>query len=418
MSTPAPELGLLDALNVALDAPTTPASEALKPAENTAVTAPELVKTTPAKTEAPVDAKPDIKSETATTKTLENKIEIPDDVLEAIAKGPEASKEEQTPELPKDATKSAQTAFAKVTSELRDTKAKLAALEAKINKETTEVEDKGEHTSPELEVLRKELETLKAERDEYESELSVARVQATKQYKVAIDAPIREATASIQEVAKLYEMDADAVVRAAAINDPAQRRAAVKEMLANLDPVDAVDVRRRVEDLNALYSKRDVILSNADKAMQEISRREAAQQAELSRQQEIAFKKAQEETTTAYNEIWNRFTQEVPILKKTGNPEWDSRVDGLREQAMLVEQSDLDTETRAALTFQAVAMPLMVQLFQGYVKKSQGEIANLKKALGEYRSATPGAGSGDAKTGSPDLASDVGFLDALEKGLR
>ena len=132
----------------------------------------------------------------------------------------------------------------------------------------------------------------------------------------------------------------------------------------------------------------------------------------------VAQKKAQEETTTAYNEIWNRFTQEVPILKKTGNAEWDARVDGLREQAMLVEQSDLDTETRAALTYQAVAMPLMVQLFQGYVKKSQGEIAGLKKALGEYRAATPGAGSGDAKTGSPELASDVSFLDALEKGLR
>jgi len=414
MSTPAPELGLLDALNVALDTPSAPPAETPKPAENTAVTAPEPTATTALKSE----VKAETKTEATQTKGLENKLDIPDDVLEAIAKEPEAVKEETAPELPKDATKSAQTAFAKVTTELRDTKAKLAALEAKINKETTKVEDKGEQTSPELEVLRKELETLKAERDEYESELSVARVQATKQYKVAIDAPIREATSSIQEMAKLYELDADAVVRTAAINDPVQRRAAIKEMLTNLDPVDAVDVRRRVDDLNALYNKRDVILSNADKAMQEISKREAAQQAEQARQQELAQKKAQEETTTAYNEIWNRFTQEVPILKKTGNPEWDSRVENLREQAMLVEQSDLDTETRAALTYQAVAMPLMVQLFQGYVKKSQGEIAGLKKALSEYRSATPGAGGGDAKTGSPDLASDVGFLDALEKGLR
>ena len=410
MSTPAPELGLLDALNVALDTPSTPPAETAKPAENTAVTAPEAVKVEPAKTEAKAEATP--------AKVLENKLDIPDDVLEAIGKEPEAAKEEATPELPKDATKSAQTAFAKVTTELRDTKAKLAALESKINKETTKVEDAGEETSPQLDILRKELETLKAERDEYESELSVARVQATKQYKVAIDAPIRETTNTIQEMAKMYEMDADAVVRAAAINDPAQRRAAVKEMLAGLDPIDAVDVRRRVDELNSLYNKRDTILTNAEKAMEEISKRELAQQVEQTRQQELAQKKAQEETTTAYNEMWNRFTQEVPILKKTGNAEWDSRVDGLREQAMLVEQSDLDTETRAALTYQAVAMPLMVQLFQGYVKKSQGEIAGLKKALGEYRTATPGAGGGDAKTSSPELASDVSFLDALEKGLR
>jgi hypothetical protein len=410
MSTPAPELGLLDALNVALDTPAAPQAEAPTTPEPKTVAAPEAVKAEPAKTEAKAEATP--------AKVLENKLDIPDDVLEAIGKEPEAAKEEATPELPKEATKSAQTAFAKVTTELRDTKAKLAALEAKINKETTKVEDSGEETSPQLDILRKELETLKAERDEYESELSVARVQATKQYKVAIDAPIREATNTIQEMAKMYEMDADAVVRAAAINDPAQRRAAVKEMLTGLDPIDAVDVRRRVDELNSLYNKRDLILTNAEKAMDEISKREAAQQVELARQQELAQKKAQEETTTTYSEMWNRFTQEVPILKKTGNAEWDARVDGLREQAMLVEQSDLDTETRAALTYQAVAMPLMVQLFQGYVKKSQGEIAGLKKALGEYRAATPGAGGGDAKTGSPELASDVSFLDALEKGLR
>jgi len=410
MSTPAPELGLLDALNVALDTPAAPQAEAPTTPEPKTVAAPEAVKAEPAKTEAKAEATP--------SKVLENKLDIPDDVLEAIGKEPEAAKEEATPELPKEATKSAQTAFAKVTTELRDTKAKLAALESKINKETTKVEDSGEETSPQLDILRKELETLKAERDEYESELSVARVQATKQYKVAIDAPIREATNTIQEMAKMYEMDADAVVRAAAINDPAQRRAAVKEMLTGLDPIDAVDVRRRVDELNSLYNKRDLILTNAEKAMDEISKREAAQQVELARQQELAQKKAQEETTTTYSEMWNRFTQEVPILKKTGNAEWDARVDGLREQAMLVEQSDLDTETRAALTYQAVAMPLMVQLFQGYVKKSQGEIAGLKKALGEYRAATPGAGGGDAKTGSPEIASDVSFLDALEKGLR
>ena len=406
MSTPAPELGLLDALNVALDTPEAPEVATPTTPEPKTVAAPEAVKAEPAKTE------------TTPATVLENKLEIPDDVLEAIAKDAEPAKEEAIPELPKDATKSAQTAFAKVTTELRDTKARLASLESKINKETTKAEDSGEQPSPELDILRKEFETLKAERDEYESELSVARVQATKQYKVAIDAPIKDAQNTIHEIAKLYEIDADAVVRAAAINDTAQRRTAVKEMLSGLDPIDAVDVRRRVDELNSLYNKRDAILTNADKAMQEIGKREAAQQLEQTRQQEIAQKKNQEETTTAYSEMWNRFTQEVPILKKTGNPEWDSRVDGLREQAMLVEQSDLDTETRAALTYQAVAMPLMVQLFQGYVKKSQGEISGLKKALGEYRTATPGAGGGESKTGSPEVSSDVGFLDALETGLR
>ena len=164
--------------------------------------------------------------------------------------------------------------------------------------------------------------------------------------------------------------------------DAAKRRAAVKDLVANLDPVDAVDLRRRVEDLNQLYGKRDVILQSAEKAMEEIAKREAAQVAEVEKQQQVQVAKEAEATKAAYDEIWNRSTSEVPVLRKTGNPDWDARVDNLRTQAMNVESTDLDAETRAALTYQAVAMPLLVDLFQGYIRKSQTEIAGLKKSLG------------------------------------
>ena len=409
-------LGLLEALDAQLGdsnpAPTTPAPEPKT----------ETPKTEAPKVEAPKNEAP--KAEVAPVKTkettLENKIDIPDDVFDQLTKAgePEEKTEgESDPELPKDAPKAAQTAFAKVTTELRETRARLKELESKIGKEEQKIEDKGEQTSPELERLRTELEEIRSQRDEYETELSVARVQATKQYKVAVQKPIEQATAGIEEIAKAYEIDSDALVRAANIGDSAKRRAAVKELVAQLDPVDAVDLRRRVEDLNQLYGKRDVILQNAEKALEEIGKREVAQAAELARQQQEAQLKEAEVTKAAYDEIWNRFTNEVPVLRKTGNPNWDARIDELRTQALQVENTDLDAETRAALTFQAVSMPLLVELFQGYVRKSQGEIAGLKKSLTELRGATPGAGGGEAKTGAPGLSTDVGFLEALEKGI-
>lgn len=404
--------GLLEALDAQLNAPE-PTSEAPKtvtPDAQTPASGP-VAENKP-------EAKPEAKAE---TKPLENKINIPDDVIDHLTKAGESEKKTDAPEaeaeLPKDAPKAAQTAFAKVTTELRETRARLKELESKIGKEEQKVEDKGEQTSPELENLKAELEEIRAQRDEYETELSVARVQATKQYKVAIQKPIEQAVSGIEEIAKSYEIDADALVRAANIGDSAKRRAAVKELVAQLDPVDAVDLRRKVEDLNQLYGKRDVILQNAEKAMEEISKREAAQAAEAEKRQQAAQAKEAELTKAAYDEIWNRFTNEVPVLRKTGNPDWDARIDGLRTQALNVENTDLDAETRAALTYQAVAMPLLVELFQGYIRKSQTEIAGLKKSLGEIRGSTPGAGGGEAKTGTPDLSSDVGFLEALEKGM-
>lgn len=409
------KMGLLEALDAQLDQPQTPSQTAAP--EPKAESVPETPKAETPKTEAksePVKQAP--------AKTLENKIEIPDDVIDQLTKAGEPEKKteasaEADPELPKDAPKAAQTAFAKVTTELRETRARLKELESKIGKEEQKVEDKGEESSPELERLKSEIEEIRTQRDEYETELSVARVQATKQYKVAIQKPIEQAAAGIEEIAKAYEIDGDSLVRAANIGDAAKRRAAVKDLVANLDPVDAVDLRRRVEDLNQLYGKRDVILQNAEKAMEEIAKREAAQVAEVEKQQQVQRAKEAELTKTAYDEIWNRFTSEVPVLRKTGNPDWDARIDNLRTQALNVENTDLDAETRAALTYQAVAMPLLVDLFQGYIRKSQTEIAGLKKSLGEIRGATPGAGGGETKAGAPDFSPDVGFLEALEKGI-
>jgi predicted nucleic acid-binding Zn-ribbon protein len=396
--------GLLEALDEQLDAP--------EPAVETPKSAAPETKTAPV-AETASQAAPE-------PKTLENKIDIPDDVIDQLTRAGETEKKaepETEPELPKDAPKAAQTAFAKVTTELRETRARLKELENKIGKEEQKIEDDGEETSPELEQLKAELETIRSQRDEYETELSVSRVQATRQYKVAVQKPIEQAVTGIEEIAKAFEIDSDALVRAANIGDSAKRRAAVKDLVAQLDPVDAVDLRRRVEDLNQLYGKRDIILQNAEKAMEEIGKREAALESERLRQAEEAQGKEAAVTKAAYDEIWNRFTNEVPVLRKTGNPNWDSRIDDIRTQALNVENTDLDAETRAALTFQAVSMPLLIELFQGYIRKSQAEISGLKKSLGEMRGATPGAGGGEAKTGSPDLSTDMGFLEALEKGI-
>ena len=103
--------------------------------------------------------------------------------------------------------------------------------------------------------------------------------------------------------------------------------------------------------------------------------------------------------------------------KIEGNEPWNKTIDELRSNAEKLDSEPLDHKQRAALTYQAVTLPLVVQVFKDYVSKTNQELASLKNNLSEYRKATPGAGSGTAPAKSEKLDKGLSFLDALEKGL-
>jgi len=108
----------------------------------------------------------------------------------------------------------------------------------------------------------------------------------------------------------------------------------------------------------------------------------------------------------------------MPLLKKIeGNEPWNKTIDELRANAEKLDSEPLDHRQRAALTYQAVTLPLVVQVFKDYVSKTNQELASLKDNLSEYRKATPGVGSGAAPAKSEKLDKGLSFLEALEKGL-
>jgi hypothetical protein len=120
----------------------------------------------------------------------------------------------------------------------------------------------------------------------------------------------------------------------------------------------------------------------------------------------------------AFGEVWGTFQEELPILKKIdGNDQWNKTIDELRTHAEKLDAEPLDHRQRAALTYQAVSLPLVVQVFKDYVTKTNQEMKSLRDNLSEYRKATPGVGSGQAPAKSEKLDKGLSFLDALEKGL-
>ena len=216
---------------------------------------------------------------------------------------------------------------------------------------------------------------------------------------------------TISDIAKVYDLKANPILEAAQETDGAKRRVLLKELTSDMDAVDALAVRTKVDELAVLNAKRDEMVKESKSALEAIARREEeAEKTSRSRYDAEAKK--------AFGEVWDSFQEELPLLKKVeGNEQWNKTIDELRGQAEQLDSEPLDHKQRAALTYQAVTLPLVVKVFKDYVSKTNQELSSLKSNLSEYRKATPGVGSGLAPDKSEKIDSSLGFLDALEKGL-
>ena len=127
----------------------------------------------------------------------------------------QAPKTEESPEkAPENLNPAAQTAFAKLTKELREAKSRLKEMESKISDRTDAVEQKGGdvETDHQLKELQTRLEQFQNEREELENELRLSRVEATREYKTNIGDPMRQARQAISDIAKAYEMRDTAIM--------------------------------------------------------------------------------------------------------------------------------------------------------------------------------------------------------------
>jgi hypothetical protein len=389
-TTASENISFADAMDAGLEAMSqNPVSEA---PVATAVTAPaETTKAVePSKTDASATTNPlDILTKRLTGKEEVTKTEPISEDLDV--KAPENLKPE------------AQTAWARLTKDLREARTKLKELESKASEAPT--------NSVEQIDLQNQLNTLKQERDEYENELKFSRLESTKEYKQAVTEPLNSIQQEVSEISKLYEgVDARNIYAAMVEPDPAKRRALLKEATSAFDPVDSLAIRNRAEELQKIFNRRDVLTKDVNTVLQMI-------QAEEQKEQEAYTQRMESEIKTAYESEWNNIQKENPLLRPIeGNEAWNSALQSIQQQAMSIENTELDPKAKARLTFNAAAMPMVMNVFQDYVSKAQERISELEKLTKELRSSVPS--SGGAKGGGVEIPADLGFLDALERGLK
>lgn len=297
----------------------------------------------------------------------------------------------------------AQTAWARLTKDLRDARAKIKEFETKS---ANAPQDSIEQVD-----LKAQLESLKQERDEYENELRFARLESTKEYKQAVTEPLANIQKEVSDIANLYEgVDPRNIYAAMVEPDPAKRRALLKEVTSSLDPVDSLSIRNKAEELQKVFERQELLTKDVQTVLQMLDN-------DQKEYMENMQKQSQAELDMAYKSEWENFQKENAILRPIeGNEAWNNTISNIEKQARDIENTELDPRSKARLTFNAAAMPVILSVFQDYAAKAQSKILELEKLTKELRSVTPSAGA--EKGGAPEVPSDLGFLEALERGLK
>ena len=422
MATNSDMTSLGDALNAALGGGEAPLASATPlsqnpvieatpaPETNTAVTAP--AETTPA-----TPTTPEVKAEESVLgKTPE--IKTPSKLIDSMLT-PESEKVKEVPKvtgelsedekLPGKATNSANSAFAAKSRALRTAEQELATLKQELEKAR---KSGSTEASSEVQSIKSELEENRKLVSEYEDQLSVVRLEATREFKRSISEPLAKAEKTLSDSLIGYEgLNVKDVLKILDIQDPAQRKAEFKDVMSGVDAMDAWSVKTKLDEIEQLRAKKDEMVKESRSVLEKMEREGTAVEQET----RLKFDR---EADVAFENTWGQFEDSFPILKRGQTPEWDTTIKALREQAVYLDKQPLDHQQRATLTYQAVLFPLAVQVVRDLSDKSNATILDLRNQLKKYQAATPGAGASETNSATEgSLPSSVGFLEALEKSM-
>jgi hypothetical protein len=260
----------------------------------------------------------------------------------------------------------------------------------------------------ELEAKVAELEKGRSTNDpEYERELQVARVEATKEFKDAVVTPMQQIREVAGSLATKYEIAERDFFEAFSEADPSARADKLSDLAAGMNDRDKFSLYELEGRFNKVQSTREKVVNNAKLALEKIEehRKEQAK----SQQQEYSKR-----YNSAMDKVWDEAQSAVPLLKKVdGDDEWNKQLDDAQQFARGLNFDAIDEDVRARVAVRSAIAPVIygqfVQLFEKYQE--------LEKAMEKYQNATPRAGGGATPSGAAPKEEFDDFLEAMKAKL-
>jgi len=270
----------------------------------------------------------------------------------------------------------------------------------------------------EARIARQKAERLLAERDkelqektkfveEAEKELAISRVEGTREFKETVDQPLKAIEKAMSTIAKDAGVSVEKLYDALEEPDFEKRRAALKEVTADMDDMDRQEVYSAAKETQILLSRRAEIFAKATEAAKEAK---AVQEARAAKEAE----RAKAEFNTAVEKAVGMFGEKKVLSALVGEGETAEQV--AESVLAKVKQSGYDgasVGTKATCSAAGVILPKVVSKLNTALAEAQTlreRVAELSKQGASVSTGEPKSGDSGDDTGEPfeDLARDMG----------
>lgn len=331
-------------------------------------------------------------------------VEVPtaDDLAKLRGKKAPKKKEEAPAEDSEkgleNASDSAKNAFAAMRKDLKAERERAAALEAKL----AEVEKARAGTDPE------EVTRLRQLNEEYERELQVARVEATKEFKDAVVVPMQQVREAVETLATKYEIAQRDLFEAFSETDPSARADKLSDIAAGMNDRDKFSLYELEQKFNRVQSTREKVVNNAKLALEKIEQHREEQ----AKAQKEEYSKRY---TSTVDKVFEEARQAIPLLRPIeGDDEWNTQLAEAENFVKGLDFEGLNEDARARVALRSAVAPIIYGQFVSLYNRYR----EMEKSLEKYQKATPKAGGGSSVAAQANKEEFDDFMSALKANLK
>jgi hypothetical protein len=252
-------------------------------------------------------------------------------------------------------------------------------------------------TSEEVLAAKKELESAKAQLEEYDKNMALVNVEKTREYQENIAQPLANAESMIQAFATKYELSIPEIAQAAMNPNLLERNQALSEMVGGMNDFDKFEFKKVVDEAQMLFQRSQSVKQNAVESLKYVEAQRQVEQAKTTAKQQEAAK-------AAADEVWSSISKKLPFLKE------DAKLaEQLNQDARSTNLASADPSIQTYASYAGVVLPKVVDRLNSALQ----QVATLEAALAKRSSAAPQVRSGSIPASTGNVADD--FMAGLDK---
>lgn len=290
-----------------------------------------------------------------------------DPVPTADPKDPLAAIDEDFPDLDDKATPQARAKWGELKTELKQERAAIRMMK----EEMEQLKQKSLYDPTEVEDLKRQVE-------EYNKELAVHRIEATREYREAITEPLRAIGSVAESLARRYELDQDAFFDALATADEAKQQKLLTDMVDGMSDRDRLKVYQMADDTLMLLRKRDDMKARSHEAMQELElrQREASERGLAERKRVFS---------SQVDRVFDAFVDSLPFHPLDPSESKTAVMEQLKRDVLASDVAGAGPDVQAYSAASGVVLPRLIKQFRALAAENQA----LKTRIGNASASSP-----------------------------